>query len=113
MKTEQPILITSITATADLSAKQNLFIGFDGAVCGNGAKPLGSLNANTNLSEEAPVVSVGIALVYSGAAITSGDKIQSNAAGKAITYSSGAVAGYSLDDATGVDELIRVLLCGA
>ena len=49
MKTEQPILITSIKASADLSAKQNLFIGFDGAVCGNGVKPLGALNANTNL----------------------------------------------------------------
>jgi len=64
------------------------------------------------LNEEAPVLCVGIALVYSGAALSAGAKIQSNAAGKAITYSSGAVAGYALDAATGTDELIRVLLCG-
>lgn len=112
MKTEQPILITSIEAGADLSAKQNLFIAFDGTVCGSGAKPLGSLNANTNLAEIAPVVCAGIALVYSGAAISVGAKLQSNAAGKAIPYASGAVAGYALDASTGADELIRVLLTG-
>ena len=52
MKTEQPILITSTTAAADLSNKKNLFIGFDGNVCGNGAKALGVLNANTNLGNQ-------------------------------------------------------------
>ena len=113
MKTEQPILITSITAKVDLSAKKNLFIAFDGDVCGNGAKPLGVLNANIDIQEEAPVLCVGISLVYSGAAISHGDKLQCNASGKAITYSSGAVAGYALDASTGADELIRVLLCVA
>jgi Uncharacterized conserved protein (DUF2190) len=113
MKTEQPILITSITAAADLSDKKNLFIGFDGDVCGNGAKALGVLNANTDQGEEAPVATVGILLVYSGAAVNQGDKIQSDANGKAITYAAGAVNGYSMDSAGGADELIRVLLCGS
>jgi len=113
MQTEQPILITTVTATADLSASKNLFIGIvSGTICGNGAKALGVLNANTDNTEEAPVVAQGIAIVYSGAAVTAGDKLQSNAAGKAITYSSGAANGYALDAATGADELIRVLLCG-
>lgn len=110
MKTEQPILITTIPAAADLSASKNLFIGLTGAICGNGAKPLGVLNANTANTYQAPVVAVGIALVISGAAVTAGDKLQSNASGKAITYSSGEIAGYSLDTASGADELIRVLL---
>ena len=110
MKTEQPILITSITAAADLSASKNLFIAFDGTLCGNGAKALGVLNADTDNTEEAPVMCQGIALVKSGAAVSSGDKIQSNANSKAITFSSGAVNGYALDAATGADELIRVLL---
>ena len=77
-----------------------------------GAKPLGVLNANTDEGEQAPVCCVGIALVYSGAALAAGAKIQCNAAGKAITYAAGAVAGYALDAATGADELIRVLLIG-
>lgn len=110
METEQPILITSIAAGSDLSAKQNLFIAFNGTVCGVGAKPLGVLNANTNLGEMAPISCAGIALVYSGAAISIGAKLQCDAAGKAITYSSGAVVGYALDASTGADELIRVLL---
>ena len=113
MKTEQPILITSIEAAVDLSGSQNLFIGFDGDLCGNGVKPLGVLNANTDQYEQAPVVASGIALVYSGAAVSQGDKVQSNASSKVITYSSGAVAGYALDAASGADELIRVLLCGS
>lgn len=110
MKTEQPILITSIVAGSDLSAKQNLFIAFNGTVCDVGAKPLGVLNANTNLGEMAPVVCTGIALVYSGAAISIGNKLQCDAAGKAIVQNFGEPVGYALDAATGADELIRVLI---
>ena len=110
MKTEQPILITSITAPADLSSKKNLFIGFDGNVCGNGAKALGVLNANTNLGNQAPVMTIGIALTCSGAAISQGVKVQSDANGKAITFAAGEVNGYALDAAAGVDEFIRIRL---
>jgi hypothetical protein len=94
--TEQPNLITSVLLSADLT--KNLFIAFDGSLCGNGAKALGVLNADTDTNDYGPVVANGIALVYSGAAVAQGTKIQSNAAGKAITFASGA------------DELIRVLL---
>jgi hypothetical protein len=110
MKTEQPILITSIIAAADFTNSKNIFIGFDGNICGNGAKALGVLNANTALNEQAPVTSSGIALVLSGAAVSLGDKLQSNASGKAITFASGDANGYALDAATGADELIRVKL---
>jgi hypothetical protein len=110
MKTEQPILITSILAAADLSASKNLFIGFDGNICGNSAKALGVLNAGTNQNEYAPLTCAGIALVLSGAAVSVGAKIQSNASGKAITFSSGEPNGFALDSSTGADELIRVKL---
>ena len=108
MKTEQPILITSIVAKVNLA--KNLFIGFDGDICGNAAKALGVCNAETDLGEQAPVMSKGIALGLSGAAITLGDKIQSDASGKAITFSSGEANGFALDAATGADEAIRVML---
>ena len=110
MKTEQPILITSIIAGADLSASKNLFIGFDGRICGNGSKALGVLNADTNINEQAPVACVGIALVFSGAAVSLGAKVQSNAAGKAITFALGEFNGFALDASLGADELIRVKL---
>lgn len=110
MKTEQPVLITSIQAAADLSDSKNLFIGFDGDICGNAAKALGVLNANTSENEMAPVMTNGIALVFSAAAISVGAKIQSNADGKALTYVSGETNGYAIDAAGGADELIRVKL---
>lgn len=110
MKTEQPVLITSITAVTDLSASKNYFIGFNSEICGDGAKALGVLNANTSQGEMAPVTVSGIALVITGSAISQGDKIQSNEDAKAITFVSGEVNGYALDEAAGADELIRVLL---
>ena len=110
MKTEQPVLITTIQAAADLSESKNLFIGFDGDIFGNGAKALGVLNANTSEDEMAPVMTHGIALVYSAAAISAGAKLQSNADGKALTYAAGEANGYALDAAGGADELIRVKL---
>ncbi len=110
MKTEQPILITSVIAGADLSAVNNLFIGFNGAICANGAKPLGVLNASTFLGEEAPVTAKGIAIVLSGAALSAGAKVQSDASGKAITFAAGEIAGFSLDAASGANESIRILL---
>ena len=110
MKTEQPILITSIQAKSDLSASKNLLIGFDGDICGAASKCLGVLNANTNVGEEAPVVAQGIALVKSGAAIAEGAQVECDAAGKVVTKSLGVTIGYALDTANGADELIRVLL---
>jgi hypothetical protein len=110
MKTEQPILITSITAAADFTNSKNIFIGFDGDTCGNGAKALGVLNANSAQDEQAPITALGIALVLSGAAVSLGDKLQANASGKAITFASGEANGYAFDAATGADELIRVKL---
>ena len=46
MLTEQPILITSIKALADIT--KNLFVGFDGNLCSANAKALGVSNADTD-----------------------------------------------------------------
>ncbi|MFZ1290772.1 MAG: DUF2190 family protein [Melioribacteraceae bacterium] len=108
MQTEQSTLITSVLMTADRT--KNLFIGLDGALCGNGAKALGVLNADTSINEYGPVMTSGIALVVSGAAVTLGAKVQSNANGQAIIFASGESNGFALDAATGASQLIRVLL---
>ena len=108
MKTEQPILITSILAAVDLS--KNLFIGFNGNVCGDGNKALGVCNAETDSGEQAPLIAKGIALVLSGNAVSIADKIQSDANGKAIRFSSGEANGYAIDSCLAADELIRILL---
>ena len=68
MKTENPVLISSVKTTAAIT--KNLFINFNGGLCANSAKALGVSNADADLGEELPVMIAGIALVYSGAAIT-------------------------------------------
>lgn len=107
MKTEQPILITTIKATAALT--KNLFVGFNGALCGGSAKALGVCNADTSIDEQAPIMCVGIALVKTSAAISLGASVYSSAVGLAAP-SGTIVEGYALDASSGADELIRVLL---
>ncbi len=109
MKTEQPILITSIIATANLS--KNLFVGFNGALPASDVKALGVVNADSDLGENTPVMVLGIALVFSNSAITQGASITTHSNGKAKQVTSTEIInGYALDAASGVDELIRVLL---
>jgi len=108
MKTEQPVLITSVTAQADTSPY--LFIGFDGAVLSSAVKALGVSNAETPNGEQLPVTCIGITLVKSGAAVTVGAAVESDANGKAVPLNAGVSNGYALDTASGADEVIRVLL---
>jgi len=82
MKTEQIILMSSIKLTTDLT--KNLFVGFDGNLCSADSKAFGVVNADTIAGEIAPIAVAGIALVYSGAAISVGANVKSNSDGKAI-----------------------------
>ncbi len=137
MKTEQPILITSIKASANIN--KNYLVGFDGNLCSANAKPLGVSNANADSGEQLPVVCKGIALVYSYTTISQGaalvcqtggkvtpaanfnvvvpngsTAVNSNSAQPTLTLSGTvlpqSLVGYALDAATGADELIRILL---
>jgi len=110
MKTEILILVTSITALVDVT--KNLIANVFGGYCNATDVPLGIINADTNASEEMPVVANGIALVISGASVTIGDLVKSDANSKAIstTTNDKLVVGKALDASTGADELIRVLL---
>ncbi|PIS44281.1 MAG: DUF2190 domain-containing protein [Ignavibacteria bacterium CG08_land_8_20_14_0_20_37_9] len=108
MKTYLPLGVYSITALAAITPK--LFVGLTGAVCGADAKSLGVSEVDTDPGEQCPVIISGIALVTSGAAVSVGAEISSNAAGKAITQVAGAINGYALDEATAADQAIRILL---
>jgi len=108
MKTEQPILITTIKASSNIN--KHLFIGFDGDLCSAAAKSFGVSNADSDSGDEMPVMAEGIALVLSGAAVSQSDPVESDANAKAIPVSAGEINGYALDDASGADELIRIKL---
>lgn len=138
MKTAKPILIDSIAAAADVV--KNRFAGLDGNYCGANARALGVFDADTKAGQQAPVMVLGIALVESGAAVTAGANVASDASGKAVAaaalsvsvpaggtavtstaaqptltvaggYLPQAVNGVALDAASGAGEFIRVRLC--
>lgn len=109
MQTEQPILITSITAAgADLSRLR--FVGFDGAVATAAAAALGVCNADTLLGNQAPVGVIGVFLVEAGGAISAGGDIEVGAGGKAVAFSAGKVVAQAFDAAAADGDVIRVLL---
>ena len=108
MKTEQPILITSILANQDFP--KNRFISFDGYLGSEGAKSLGVCSAETSLNELAPVACNGIVLIETTAAVSQGAKVQTYDDGYAGPDNGGPTEGYALDAATGANEFIRVLL---
>lgn len=107
--TYQPNGRLNFTAAAALT--KQVFVGvISGDVCGNGAKPLGVLELDVASGAQGTVINKGTALVKAGAAVSAGAKLQSDAAGKAITFSSGVEVGYALNAASAADDVIRVLL---
>ena len=107
MKTEQPILVTSIKAPANTA--KNLFIGFNGAICAANTKALGVSADDALIGEQLPVTVKGIAIVKVGQALTQGVKVTSDSLGRAVPYITGDYTGNALDSASS-DEFVRVLL---
>jgi hypothetical protein len=136
-KLANPLGSVSVLAAANIS--KHLFVGFDGNVCAVNAKAIGVSEVDTTSGEMAGIIFNGVALVKSGAALTAGAAVVSDASGRAIaataltfTIPTGAtnvtssaaqpaltktgsvlpqaVNGYAMDAASGADEIIRVLL---
>lgn len=107
MKTQQPILTTSVLAAQDLS--EQTFVGFDGKVCKAGKKALGVVNADTAADNMAPADVLGVILVTAGAAITAGSEVESDGNGQAITKTTGTGNGIAWDEATAAGDVIRIV----
>lgn len=109
-KTEYSTLIASIEAAVQL-AQDKRFIGFDGNYAGAGESALGVLQAPTEAGQQAPVMVYGIPLVLSGTTLASiGIGIESDANGKAVPHTTGALLAYLQDVATAADQEVRVKL---
>jgi len=110
MKTEN--ILGTISVKAAVIIAPNLIVDITGAL-GNATNiPLGVSTTTTDLGEQCPVVYSGVKLVLSGAAVTAGDLVKSDANAKAIPTLTNdkLVLGKALDAATAADELIRVKL---
>lgn len=107
MKTQQPVLTTSILAVDGLTAQR--FAGLDGKVCAAGAKALGVCDADTGAGEMAPVHVLGIVLVETAGAVTAATEVQSDAEGRAVPKAAGISNGIALDAAVEAGALIRIV----
>lgn len=106
MKTEQPILITTVLAAAALSRCR--FVTNAGAVPAAGAKVLGVTTAAFDSGERASLTVLGIALVEAGAAIAADADVEVDNLGRVITKDSGVKSGRALDAAGAAGDFIRV-----
>ena len=108
MKTEQPILITSIKAAVDIP--KNIFVSITGNISDGTNLPIGVSNDSAIAGDMTPVAVNGIALVQTGATpVTALTPVSSDANGLAIPSTDASLTrGIALDD--GTESIIRVLL---
>lgn len=107
MKTEKILLVLTVQATAALPRLR--FVSFTGGVPAAGARTLGVAAVNADNGEQTPVNAQGELLVESGAAITVGAEVETDASGRAIPKTTGVGCGVARDAAAGAGEFIRIL----
>src|SRR5262245_48848434 len=91
--TEAMTIIGSLKAGSDLRTKQFLFVNMSTtdlqiALAGAGGQIIGVLYNTPNTGEAAAVVTAGITKVEAGGTVTAGDRVKSDASGKAVTAAS-------------------------
>lgn len=107
-KTQQPILTTSIPATADLAHKHR-FVNFSGGYCTSGEIALGTLEAETANGDQAPVNVLGIVLVEAGGPVARATGVVPDDQGRAVEAPAAIDEGVSLDEALAAGDLIRIV----
>jgi hypothetical protein len=106
----------SLEASGDLSSNQFYFVDVDtsgqAAVAGDGADAVGVLQNDPDTQGHAATVAIeGVSRVSCGGSVTAGDDISSDTNGQGVTSASGdVVLGKALEDASGADSVIAVLL---
>ena len=118
MAYEIPGFSFTLPAAADLSATQFRFVNVDGsgkaAVPAAGGRVCGVRNNKPKANEAATIVNSGISIVEAGGAITVGDDVATDNAGRAVAAAGATtiVAGIALETASGAGIKIAVLLAG-
>jgi hypothetical protein len=122
MATQTPgINIGSQLAGADLRTAQFKFVKLNGSgqvviASAAGEKVLGVLQNKPNTGEVADVMLIGVTKLISGAAVTAGALVMTDANAKAITAATtgSTIAGWALETAgSGAADVITVVLAPA
>lgn len=107
MKTQKPILTTTILAIAAIA--KHRFVSFLGGYPTAGGAAMGPSETEADIGEQCPVNTHGELLVEAGAAIAVGAEVESDTQGRAIAKTSGVTLGRARDAATAAGEYIRIL----
>lgn len=100
----------SITIKATDELPSYRFVDFRGRICSANQKALGVTVGRWSSGRYAGIVVLGTAIVEAGSTITVGDKLASDAEGKAVPATTGAeINGRALNSANAGD-FVRVLL---
>ncbi len=118
MAWELPSLkLPGLEAGADLSADQFKFVKADSTadqvvLAGNGEAALGVLQNDPDaVGKAAEITALGVSKIFSGAAVTFGAVIASDATGRAAAATIGEFGqGIALEAASGAGELISALI---
>ena len=102
--------ILNLTQKASGAVKAGRFVTAAGAHAGAGANTLGVAVADAADQEVFPVTVLGTAMVTAGGAVDADVPVSSDADGKAVAATTGAIAGISRQAATAEDQQIEVLL---
>ncbi len=103
------LLTLTVTAAAALSAHR--FVTATGAVPSANGNTLGVTRSPAGAAGDlVPVDAVGTTMVEASAAISAGAAVATTSDGRAVTFSTGVVAGRALTAASGAGVLIEVLL---
>ena len=102
------ILPLSGIASAPVVAKQ--LIGFDDAPAGAGDLVKGVAQYDAKTGDAFEVGAIGVFDLIAGAAITKGDKIQSDAASKPIPLNGGETFAIALTSAVNPGDVVKVLI---
>jgi len=119
MAREEALRMITLTAGEDLSSAQYLIMQLSDEntvtkATASNQTLIGVLQNDPESGEPAAVAFSGVSKVIAGGAISAGDYVTADANGKAVA-SSGAIydertIGIALEDASGADEVIPVLL---
>lgn len=101
-----PGIIWHIEAAVDL-VKQR-FIGFDGNLCGAGAKSPGVIDSDTAAGKMAPFALNGVLIVEAGGTVTAEGKVESDASGRAVDITTGEANGWALTGATAAGQFVLI-----
>lgn len=110
MSTQQVILTTTIIAAGEVT--QQRLVGYDGNTCAKGAKAFGVAEVDGVAGDAVPLNVAGIIAVEAGAAVSSGDRLQSDEHGCVIPLEATGTperVGVAITAATGAGSIIRVM----